>query len=130
MEDRRDDQALTERSLIVAADDRVHVWRDVRELHINAILQVFRLTAYRPTKLSAEKDLAFVIKSVPQLGINRVRSFERFDVPRVYACDDLVLGLGEHLARIHIIMFGHTRTHAHERNQVANLIVRQARNKA
>ena len=129
MKNRRQHQPLTKRSLKITAYHGVQMWRYVAELDICAVLQIPRHTPCRTAQLRTENDLPLEVKTVARCGINRIRTLISFYITGVHARKDLVLRLREHLACIYTILFGRTRTYTHERQEVADLVVREGRDK-
>ena len=110
----------------------MQVRRYVAELEISAVLQVLGVSSGRSAQLGSENDFALVIKAVTRLDIDRIGTFERFDVSRIDAGNDFVSGESKHLARVQLTI-GDWRLDIgdfDERQQVANLVIGKRRNEA
>ena len=89
--DRSEDQPLAERSLEITGYDGMQMRRDIAQLDIRAILQIFRFAAYGSAELDAGSDAALHIKTIAGLEIDGVFGLVGFDIAGVNASDELVL---------------------------------------
>ena len=100
---------------------------EITQLQIHPVLQVRSASSCRAAELSTEDYTPLIIKSVARLYIHRIGALKILYFACIDPCDDLMLGVTEHFVCIYLIIL-RTRAHAHEGQQVPNLIALQTRN--
>lgn len=127
MEDRRHDQSLAERSLIIAGNEVVEM-SDISDLEVRTVLQVFCQSACRSAQLGTKRNLALIVKTITRLDEDRI-IFEMFYIACVDASNDLMACPCKDLARVRRVIRCGGRD-GDERQEIADVKVGERRDES